>query len=99
MLGALALKRGNSIPLVSVLLWCAACAGLLLVATGASYLHQGAPGTFCSICYVAHLPALNIVPVRIPVASFTVVRLVLVELLQNHSAPDVTNSSPRAPPV
>ena len=82
-----------------VVLFTAAMAAVLFVATGASFLHQDAPGTVCSICYAAHLPALHSAPVHTITASYAVARLVPAELLLDHATPDRLNSPPRAPPV
>lgn len=71
---------------------------VLFVATGVSFLHQDAPGTTCSICYAAHLPALRSVPTRTPVASSAVAWLVTADLLLDHAAPESLQSPPRGPP-
>jgi hypothetical protein len=77
----------------------AALAAVLVVATGITLWHQDSPGTVCSICYAAHLPAMRSLPVRTPVASYAIAWLVPTELLLTHAAPERLNSSPRAPPA
>ncbi len=80
------------------MLW-AALAALLFLGTGAAYLHQDTPGTQCSICYAAHVPTLRAVPVRTPVAFFTLAWLLTFELLLSRTAPETSSASPRAPPA
>jgi hypothetical protein len=77
----------------------AALAALLVVATGAALWHQDSPGTPCSICYAAHLPAMSNLPVRTPVASDAVAWLVPAEFRVNQATPERLNAPPRAPPA
>jgi hypothetical protein len=74
-------------------------AALLVVASGATLWHQDSPGTTCSICYAAHLPAMRSLPVRTPVASYAIAWLVPAELLLTHATPAKLSSPPRAPPA
>jgi hypothetical protein len=91
--------RSNSPEWLRLAVLAAALAAVLFVATGAALWHQDTPGTFCSICYAAHIPALRSALVRAPVTSSAVVRVVPVELRLNHATPETLNSSPRAPPA
>jgi hypothetical protein len=91
--------RSKSPGWPKLVLFTAAMAAVLFVATGASFLHQDAPGTICSICYAAHLPALRSIPVRTPLASYAITWWVPAELLLNHAAPEALSSAPRAPPA
>jgi hypothetical protein len=91
--------RGNSAQWLRMIALTAALAALLVVASGATLWHQDAPGTVCSICYAAHLPAVRSLPVRTPVASRAIAWLVPVELLLDHATPERLSSSPRAPPA
>jgi len=77
----------------------AALAALLVIATGVTLLHEDSPGTTCSICYAAHLPAMSSLPIRIPVVSDSVARLVHAQLRENHATPERLNAPPRAPPA
>jgi hypothetical protein len=77
----------------------AAILSLLIVGTGMTLWHQDAPGTPCSICYAAHLPALRTLPAGTPVVSDAIVWLISTNFPLNHAAPEQLNSAPRAPPV
>jgi hypothetical protein len=99
MFPATASSRNQSLHWSRFLLLTAALAAVLFVGTGASFLHQDAPGTFCSICYAAHLPALRSLAFQAPDASFAVSWFVPAELLPQHATPEVGNSAPRAPPA
>lgn len=96
---------GRSLTQRNLLLWsnrivlAAALLSLLVVGTGVTLWHQDAPGTVCSICYAAHLPAMRSLPVRTPVASYAIAWLVPTELLPTHAAPERHNFSPRGPPA
>jgi hypothetical protein len=92
-------NRNKRLPWPKLLLLAAAMAGLLFLGTGASFLHQDAPGTFCSICYAAHIPALRSAPARIPVTSSAVAWLLPTELPLVRAAPETLSSAPRAPPA
>lgn len=72
---------------------------LLAVGMGVTLWHQDTPGTVCSICYAAHLPAMRSLPVRMPVSSYAIAWLVPIGLPEAHPAPERNSSSPRAPPA
>ena len=91
--------RGNTRQWPSLIAFTTAIAVLLVVATGATLWHQDSPGTVCSICYAAHLPALRSLPAGTAVAPYAVAWLVPAELLLTHAAPERISSAPRAPPA
>ena len=91
--------RRNSAQWLRLIALTAAMVALLVVATGATLWHQDSPGTTCSICYAAHLPAMRSLPARTPVASRAIAWLVPADLLLNHATPERLNSAPRAPPA
>ena len=79
----------------------AACAAILLVASGISFWHTDAPGSeaTCPICHVAHMPVLPRTA-----SSFRATREVVgwvapAEAQVSHSAPVGLDSPPRAPPA
>jgi hypothetical protein len=92
-------RRGTSPEWLRLVVLAAAVAAVLFVATGAALWHQDTPGTVCSICYAAHIPALRGAPLRTPVASYAVVWLVPADLLLDHAAPETLSSAPRGPPA
>jgi hypothetical protein len=92
------ITRSKSLQWPRIVLLTAAMVAVLFVASGASFLHQDAPGTICSICYAAHLPALRSAPVRTPVISSAVAWLVTADLRLDHAAPESLQSPPRGPP-
>lgn len=91
--------RSNSPGWPRLVVLTAAVAALLFLASGATLWHHDAPGTVCSICYAAHIPALRSAPARTPIASFAVARVVPAELRLNHATPERLSSSPRGPPA
>ena len=78
----------------------AAMAALLLVATGAAFLHQDQPGSTasCPMCYVAHSPALRSALANPVAASLVVVWVVTSVPHRHHAEPELLQSAPRGPP-
>jgi len=79
----------------------AACAAILLVASGISFWHTDAPGSeaTCPICHVAHMPVLPGTPTSVLSTSKVVAWVVPAEVGVSHSAPTGLDSPPRAPPA
>src|ERR1700687_4330614 len=79
----------------------AACAAILLVASGISFWHTDAPGSeaTCPICHVAHMPVLPGTATSALSAPNVVAWVVPAEALVSHSAPAGLDSPPRAPPA
>ena len=94
-------SRRRSLPWLHATLFIAACAAILLVASGISFWHTDAPGSeaTCPICHVAHMPVLPRTA-----SSFRATREVVgwvapAEAQVSHSAPVGLDSPPRAPPA
>src|SRR5579863_1708607 len=79
----------------------AACAAILLVASGISFWHTDAPGSeaTCPICHVAHMPVLPGTATSVQSAPKVVAWVVPAEARISHSAPAGLDSPPRAPPA
>ena len=91
----------RSLPWLRVAVLSAACAAILLVASGISFWHTDAPGSdaTCPICHVAHMPVLPGTATSVPSTSRVVAWLVPAEVRVSHSAPAGLDSPPRAPPA
>jgi hypothetical protein len=91
----------RSLPWLRVAVLSAACAAILLVASGISFWHTDAPGSeaTCPICHVAHMPVLPGTATSVPSTSRVVAWLVPAEARVSHSAPAGLDSPPRAPPA
>jgi hypothetical protein len=94
-------KHRRSLPWFRVALLAAACAAILLVASGISFWHTDAPGSeaTCPICHVAHMPVLPGTALRVPNADRIVTRVGPAKAQISHSAPTGLDSPPRAPPI
>jgi len=79
----------------------AACAAILLVASGISFWHTDAPGSeaTCPICHVAHMPVLPGTATSVQSAPKVVAWVVPAEARVSHPAPAGLDSPPRAPPA
>jgi hypothetical protein len=79
----------------------AAFAAALVLASGVSLWHWDAPGSeaTCSICHVAHMPALPGVFAGTSAILTASAWIVPVEICISHAAPCMLDSPPRAPPA
>lgn len=79
----------------------AACAAIVLVASGISFWHTDAPGSeaTCPICHVAHMPVLPGTATSVLSTPKVVAWVVLAGARVSHSAPAGLDSPPRAPPA
>jgi hypothetical protein len=93
--------RCKSLSWFRVAVLAAACAAILLVASGISFWHTDAPGSeaTCPICHVAHMPVLlGTVPSILSTLN-VVAGVAPVEIRRSHSTPVGLASPPRAPPA
>jgi hypothetical protein len=79
----------------------AALAAMLFLASGASLWHIDAPGSeaACTICHLAHMPALSGMPNGALAAPVVVAWIVLAETQAAYAAHVSLDSPPRAPPA
>jgi hypothetical protein len=79
----------------------AACAAILLVASGISFWHTDAPGSeaTCPICHVAHMPVLPGTAASVPSTPSVVAWVLPAEVRVSHAAPAGLDSPPRGPPA
>ena len=91
----------RSLPWLRVAVLAAACAAILLVASGISFWHTDAPGSeaTCPICHVAHMPVLPGTATSVLSTSTVVAWVLPAEVRVSHSAPAGLDSPPRAPPA
>jgi hypothetical protein len=91
----------RSLPWLQATMLIAACAAILLVASGISFWHTDAPGSeaTCPICHAAHMPVLPGTATSALSAPNVVAWVVPAEALVSHSAPAGLDSPPRAPPA
>src|SRR5579859_6606210 len=94
-------SRHRSLPWLHATLFIAACAAILLVASGISFWHTDAPGSeaTCSLCHVAHMPVLPRTASRFQATREVVGRIAPAEAQVSYSAPIGLDSPPRAPPA
>jgi hypothetical protein len=90
--------RANAAQWFKIAALTAALLSLLVVATGATLWHQDSPGTVCSICYAAHLPALRGSVTSTPTSPFVVCWIVTGASRVRHAEPESLQSPPRGPP-
>ena len=78
-----------------------ALVAVLLMASGVTLLHWDAPGSeaTCSICHVAHMPALPGVFAGTSAVLAAGAWIVPVEIQVSHATPCTLDSPPRAPPA
>jgi len=79
----------------------AALLAILPVAIGAAFWHTDAPGSeaTCSICHVAHMPALPGSAAAVLATPTAIARIAPVEARVSHSVSAGLDSPPRAPPA
>ena len=79
----------------------AACAAIMLVASGISFWHTDAPGSeaTCPICHVAHMPVLPGTAAGVLSAPKVVTWVAPAEEQVSHSAPAGLDAPPRGPPA
>ena len=91
----------RSLRWLRVAVFAAACAAILLVASGISFWHTDAPGSeaTCPICHVAHMPVLPGTATSVLSTPKVVDWVVPAAVRVSHSAPTGLDSPPRAPPA
>jgi hypothetical protein len=94
-------RHRRSLSWFRVALLAAACAAILLVASGISLWHTDAPGSeaTCPICHVAHMPVLPGTATSFLSTPGVVAWVALAEAQISHSTPARPDSPPRAPPA
>jgi hypothetical protein len=91
----------RSLRWLHVAVFIAACAAILLVASGISFWHTDAPGSeaTCPICHVAHMPVLPGTATSVLSTPGVVAWVALAEGQISHLTPARPDSPPRAPPA
>ena len=80
----------------------AACAAILIVASGVSFWHTDAPGSddaTCPICHLAHMPVMPGTAASVSIKLTVVAWFVPADAREGHQAPPSLDSPPRAPPA
>jgi hypothetical protein len=95
-------RRRSSLRWLRMAAFTAACAAILIVASGVSFWHTDVPGSddaTCPICHVAHMPVLPGTTASLPIKLTVVARFIPAEAREGHPAPPSLDSPPRAPPA
>jgi hypothetical protein len=94
-------SRRRSSRWLHATLFIAACATILLIASGIAFWHTDTPGSeaTCPICHVAHMPVLPGTATSVLSTPNVVAWVEPAEVQVSHSAPAGLDSPPRAPPA
>jgi hypothetical protein len=94
-------RRRRSLSWFRIAVLAAACAAIVLVASGISFWHTDTPGSeaTCPICHVAHMPVLPGTATSVLSTPNVVAWVEPAEVQVSHSAPAGLDSPPRAPPA